>query len=142
MTNNFPSCSPEYFSESNPLRQICAEHYQSTKSGTRNVPKWHFICLFIIVITMRGLCETAYYRTDKQIYTSKITFKVVKGEPGHFAGWRGSGDRSAPLQNIKVRPFSTKVFQTASDAGCRQFVFYQNTFIQAILNSYLTQQKS
>lgn len=98
MTNNLSSCSPEYFPESNPFRLICAEHYQSTKDGTRNVQKWHFICLFIIVITMRGLWETTFYKTDKQAYASNITFRVDNVAPGYSAEWRGSGRNSAISQ--------------------------------------------
>jgi hypothetical protein len=132
MTNNLSSCSPEYIPKSNPIGQICLEQYQSIKTGTRNMQKWQLICLFIIIITMQGLSKTDFLKSDNQVFTSNKILGVDKGMPGYSAGWRGSGNRSAPPLNRKIRPFSTEVIQQTSDAGYEQFAFYPNAFNAAI----------
>lgn len=121
---------------------ISMEQARSAQIISRNRYKWQMTYLFIIIISMQGLCELVSLNTDSQFITSNSTFTVPPVASGNSAGWRGSGNRSAPPQNLRISLYKTETIKTVSDAGCRQFAFNLNTLNQAILNSYLTQQKS
>ncbi len=128
--------------ESDQAQLISTEQARSAQVTSHNRHKWQMIYLLIIIISMQGICNLVLLNTDSQLIISNSTFIVPPVVPGNSAGWRGRRDRSAPPQNLRISLFKTEVIKTASDAGCRQFAFYQKTLNPAILNSYLTQQKS
>lgn len=121
---------------------ISMEQARSVQVAGYNRYKWPMIYLLIIIISMQGICNLVLHNTDSQLIISNSTFIVPLVIPENSAGWRGSGNRSAPPQNLRVSLFKTEAIKTTSDAGCRQFAFYQNTLNPAILYSYLTQHKS
>ena len=127
-------------SDQTPL--ISTEQARSAQITSLNRHKWQMIYLFIIIISMQGICNLVLVNTDSQLIISNSTFKVPPVVPGNSAEWRGNGDRYTPPQNLRISLFKPDVIKTASDAGYRQFAFYQNTLNTAILYSYLTQQKS
>jgi len=121
---------------------ISTEQARSAQIISRNRYKWQMIYLFIIIISMQGLCELVSLNTDSQFITSNSTFTVPPFIPENSTRWRGSSDRSAPPQNLRISLLKADANKTASDAGCRQFALYQNTLNTAFLKSYLTKHKS
>jgi hypothetical protein len=142
MTNYLISRSKGKCPQSHHSLQNCAEQVRSAKTESRNWQKWQMIYLFIIIISMQGICNLVLLNTDSQLIILNSTFTVPPVIPENSTGWRGSGNRSAPPQNLMVSLDKTESVKTGSDAGCRQFAFYHNTLNPAILNSYLTRQKS
>lgn len=121
---------------------LCTQQARSAQITSSNRYKWQMIYLFIIIISMQGICNLVLLNTDSQLIISNSTFTVPPVIPENSTGWRGSGNRSAPPKNLRISLFKTEAIKTASDAGCRQFAFYQKTLNPAILTSYLTQQTS
>jgi len=125
---NFPEC--------NHNRLVCAKQFRCGYSDNYNRMKWQSICLFIIILlTIQGFCNLVSFKIGAQLCTSNITIKVDKGVPRYSSEWRESRDSSAPPKNLRICLYKIDAIKIASDTGCRQFAFYQNTINPAIQNS-------